>query len=90
MILSLKKNKGMTFLSPPVFRRKKPLLFLSVLVSLIEHINTTGGIDDFGLTGVERMRCIGNLDLYERIFNALDNDGLLGRSAGAGDEYVLV
>lgn len=69
---------------------KKSFLFLSALVSLIEHINATGGIDDFGLAGVERMRSVGNLDLYERIFNALDYNGLLGCSAGAGDEYVFV
>lgn len=28
------------------------------LVSLIEHINTTGGINDFHLTGVERVRSV--------------------------------
>lgn len=52
-------------------------LLLSALVSLVEHINTTGGINDLGLTGVEWVRGVRDLDLYEWIGNALDLDGLL-------------
>lgn len=65
-------------------------LFLAGLVSLIEHINSAGGIDDLHLAGVERVRCVRNLKLHERVFNSFDGDGLLARGAGAGDEYVLV
>ncbi len=71
-----------------LFVRKK--LFLSALVPLIEHINASGGIDDLGLAGVERVRCVGDLKLHERIFNTVNGDGLLGVGAGAGDEYIFV
>jgi hypothetical protein len=36
------------------------------------------------------VRCVGNLKLHERIFNALDSYRLLGVGATAGDEHVFV
>ena len=33
-------------------------LFLAGLVSLIEHINSSGGVDNLHLTGIERVRCV--------------------------------
>ena len=33
-------------------------LFLAGLVSLIEHINSAGAVDDLHLAGVERVRCV--------------------------------
>ncbi len=68
--------------------RKK--LFLSALVSLVEHINSSGGIDDLGFAGVERVRRIRNLDLHERVGDTFDLEGLLGVHAGARDEHYLV
>ena len=65
-------------------------LLLAALVTLIEHINTTGAVDNLHLAGVERVRRVGNLKLYEGVLNAVDHDGLLGVGAGAGDEHVLV
>ena len=65
-------------------------LFPAGLVSLIEHINSAGAVDDFHLAGVERVRCVGNLKLYERVLNTVNGDVLLAGSAGAGDENLLV
>jgi hypothetical protein len=65
-------------------------LLLAVLVTLIEHINTAGGIDDLHLAGVERVRCVGNLKLYEGVLDTVNGDVLLAGGAGAGDEHVLV
>ena len=69
---------------------RKKLLFLSVLVSLVELVNATGGVNDLDLAGVEGMRGVGDLNLHKRIFNTFDLDGLLGIDAGAGDEYIFV
>ena len=63
---------------------------LAGLVTLIELVNSAGGVDDLDFAGVERMRSVGNLKLYEGVLNAVDHDGLLGVGAGAGDEHVLV
>jgi hypothetical protein len=82
-----KKSNG---LAAALFMLVERMLFLSCLVSLIEHINTAGGIDNLGLAGVEGVRCVGNLDLYERILDTVDGDGLLGGGATPGDEDVLV
>ena len=65
-------------------------LLLAGLVTLIELVNSAGGVDDLDFAGVERMRGVGNLNLHERIFNPFDLDGLLGVDAGAGDEYIFV
>ena len=69
---------------------RKKLLFLSVLVSLVELVNVTGGVNDLDLAGIEGMRGVGDLNLHKRILNTLDDDGLLGVNAGAGDEYIFV
>ena len=69
---------------------RKKRLFLPALVSLVELVNATGGVNDLDLAGVEGMRGVGNLNLHKRILNTLDDDGLLGIDAGAGDEYIFV
>ena len=72
-------------------RNKKPVhsilrtgLYLYVLkellplcVSLIEFINTTCCINKLHLTSVEWVRCVGNLEFYNRVLNAINLDGLL-------------
>ena len=65
-------------------------LFLAGLVSLVEHINAAGGVDDLGLAGVEGMRSVGNFNLHKRIFNTLDGYRLLCGGAAAGDEHIFV
>ena len=70
--------------------REKDNLFLSALVSLVELVHAAGGVDEFDFAGVERMRSVGNLNLNYRILNTFNLDGLLGGSAGTGDEYRFV
>ena len=36
----------------------KKLLLLTILVTLVEFVNTAGGINELNLTGVERVRCV--------------------------------
>lgn len=67
-------SRTSTILFSPSNERR---LLLACLVSLIEHINSSGGIDDFHLAGVERMRGVRNLKLYEGVFNTVNGDGLL-------------
>ena len=69
---------------------KRKNLFLAGLVSLIELVNASGGVDDLRFAGVEGMRSVGNLDLHEGVFNSFNLDGLLGVDARAGDEYIFV
>ena len=66
------------------------VLFLAGLVTLIELVNTAGGIDDLHLAGVEGVRSVGNLKLHKRILNTFDDYRLLGGGAAAGDEYIFV
>ena len=73
-----------------VFLPSEGCLFPSALVSLIELVHAAGGVDEFDLAGVERMRRIGDLKLNYRILNTFNHNRLLGRSAGAGDEYGFV
>ena len=63
---------------------------LAVLVSLIESVDTTGGVHELYLACVEGVRGVGNLNLHEGVLNAIDKEGLLGGSAGAGDEHSVV
>ena len=56
-------------------------LFGPFLVTPIELINTTGGIYQYILSGVERMGGIGNFQLYQRILiTVLPFYSFLGRS----------
>ena len=70
--------------------RLRSAVSIAVLVALVEHINTAGGIDDLHLAGVERVRCVGDLKLHEGVLDTVDGDVLLAGGAGAGDEHVLV
>lgn len=54
----------------------KKKLFLSALVSLIELIDTTCTVKNLDFTSEERVRCVGDLDLYQWIFNAFDCESL--------------
>ena len=66
----------------------KELLLLCV--SLVELINTTCCVNELHLTCVEWVRCVRDLELYNRVLNALDFDGLLSVRARAGDEHLIV
>ena len=57
---------------------------------LVELVDTAGCIHKLHLTGEERVRGIRNFQLYQRVFVAIfPNDGILGWSAGAGDERLI-
>ena len=73
IIRQKKRSKQRFDLLPYVL---KELLLLCV--SLVELINTTCGVNELHLTCVEWVRCVRDLELYNRVLNALDFDGLLG------------
>ena len=50
---------------------------LLLCVSLVELINATCSVDELHLTCVEWVRCVRDLELNNRILDALDFDGLL-------------
>ena len=56
-------------------------LLLSALVSLIEFVNTSGGIDKLDFACVERMGGVGNLDFHNRVLNAVNHERVLCGSA---------
>ena len=74
----------------PVLLLIRGSLLLPGLVSLIEHINSAGGVDNLGLACVERVRAAGDLKLHYRVLNSIDNNRFLRIHAGTGDEYLLV
>ena len=55
-----------------------------------ELINTSGCIDQLRLTGVERVRSVRDLDLYQRISYAVDLDRLFSVNSRTSDEYIIV
>ena len=65
-------------------------LFLAALVSLIEHIHTTGGVHQLHLARVERVGSVGDFQLDQRVLNTFYRDVLLGGSAAAGYEDGVI
>ena len=66
-------------------------LLKELLVLAVELINTAGGIDEFHLTGVERVRSAGDFELHERVFVAVfPLDGVLGVDGRARQEGHIV
>ena len=51
-------------------------LLLTVLVSLVEFVDASGGVNELDFTGVEWVRGVGDLDLYNRILNSVNNESL--------------
>ena len=74
----------------PVLLLIRGSLLLPGLVSLIEHINSAGGVDNLGLACVERVRAAGDLKLHYRVLNSINNNRFLCVNAGTGDAYILV
>lgn len=56
-------------------------LLLAVLVSLVEFVDASGGVNELDFTGVERVRGVGDLDLDNRILNSVNFEGLFGLGA---------
>ena len=50
-------------------------LFQVFLVTVAELINTTCGINKLNLTCVERVRCVRDFKLVQRILNTINNYG---------------
>ena len=65
-------------------------LFLLACVSLIEFVNAACGVNEFHLTGVEWVRCVGNLEFHYWVFNTFNLNGLSGVGAGTGDEHLVI
>ena len=73
------------FLSVP-----EKILLLAVLVPLLEFVDATGGVNELDFASVERVRCVGNLNLHNRILDSVNYESLFGLSAGTGDEHGVV
>lgn len=56
-------------------------LFLAILVSLVEFVNATGGVNKLDFASVEWVRSVGNLDLYNRIGYTVNLESLFGLCA---------
>lgn len=86
------KNKEAVRISTASFGLSFPVqkLLLTVLVSLVEFVDAAGCVNEFDFASVEWVRCVGNLDLYDRVLNAVNNDGLLCLGARACDEHSVV
>ena len=52
------KKEASPFWASLLVRNRLQELFLASLVSLVEHINSAGAVDDLHLAGVERVRCV--------------------------------
>ncbi len=65
-------------------------LFLAVLVSLVEFVDASGGVNELDFACVERVGCVGDLDLDNRIFDSVNNEGLFSLCARAGYEHGVV
>ena len=52
------KQEASPFWASLLVRNRLQELFLASLVSLVEHINSAGAVDDLHLAGVERVRCV--------------------------------
>ena len=87
-VLTIKRTGQL--LVGPFLPIKTQKLLLAGLVTLIELVNTAGGIDDLHLAGVEGVRSVGNLKLHKRVLDTVNNNRLLGGGAAAGDEYIFV
>ena len=68
----------------------RSFLLLTILVTLVEFVNAAGGVNELDFTGIEGVRCVGNLNLYNRIFNTVNNQSFLCGCAGTGYEYCVV
>ncbi len=66
------------------------LLAIAIAVARHELVDTTGGIHELRLTGIERVRSIGDLELDERILNTIDGDAVLSSSSRAAEELSTV
>ena len=77
--------RGFFCLSFPVQK-----LLLAVLVSLVEFVDAAGCVNKLDFASVEWVRCVGDLDLYDRILNAVNNDGLFCLGARACYEHSVV
>ncbi len=51
-------------------------LFAELRIFVLELVDTTSGIDEFGFTSVKRVGRAGDLEFYNRILNAFMNDCL--------------
>jgi hypothetical protein len=57
---------------------------------LAELVNAASGVDDFVLTGVERMRFRRNFNLHQRIFFTFVSDVFASLDCRTGDELEIV
>lgn len=65
-------------------------LFLAVLVSLVEFVDSSGGVNELDFACVERVGCVGDLDFDNRILNSVNNEGLFCLRTRAGYEHGVV
>jgi hypothetical protein len=67
------------------------ILFDVFRIPALEFINTSCGINKFHFSGIERMRCVGDLKLYQWVFKTIfPDDGFLGMNGRFGEKCILV
>ena len=59
-------------------------------VAAHELIHATGGVDELGLTSVERMRRARDFQLYYGIGFAFELNGVVGLTSGTGEEHIAI
>ena len=81
------KNKGQADARPLSI-----LALLAVAISVARHklVHASGCIDKLRLTGIERVRSVRDLQLDERILNAIDSNRILGSSGRAAEELSTI
>ena len=65
-------------------------LLLDLAVATHEAVDATSGVDKFVLAGVERMRGVGNLDLYHGISLTFKFHCLISLACGLCKEHIAV
>lgn len=70
--------------------RVTQLLALAVAVARHELVHTAGGVHQLRLTGIERVRSVGDLQLNQRIGFAFHLDGVLRSSSRAAEELSTI
>ena len=82
------KQQGASTCSP--LEIPQGLLASAIAVARHKFVHTTSGVHEFGLTGVERVTRVRDLQLDKRILNAVNLNRVLGSGCRAAEELSTV
>ena len=74
--------------SPLLYRLCR--LLASASVAVHELIDTTGGIDELALTGIEGVRAAGDFQLHNGVGLAFELHGVCCLGGGAAEEHIAI